>query len=90
MKKKWAIILALMIGFAFAMLFMSILIYFGYCDAYRTNAAQADVSILGLIIYKLTRVGEAYSGSAVGLHMGLICGICMLICLGVERLIHKK
>lgn len=89
MNKKAKIILALIIGFAAAMLLMSVCIYFGYSGAYSTDAEQYTVRLFGISIYELTRSENKYIGSSIGLHMGIICGICMAVSLAAEEIIRK-
>lgn len=89
MSKKAKIILALVIGFAAAMILMSVFIYFGYSSAYSTDAEQYTVKILGISIYELTRSGDKYIGSPVGPNMGIICGICMAVSFAAEEIIYK-
>lgn len=89
MKKNRIIILTLIIGFAIAMILMSVLIYFGYCEAYRTDANQYTVSIWGISIYKLIKVETGYSAAAIGPNMGIVCGICMAVSFIAGRIIHK-
>lgn len=48
MKKKIKIIVALVIGFAVAMILMSVVIYFGYINAYSTSVDTLTVKILGI------------------------------------------
>lgn len=55
MKKKIKILIALIVGFALAMLLMSVAIYFGYTNAYSTDVNTLTVKILGIPIYELTR-----------------------------------
>lgn len=87
--KKVKMVLALIIGFAIAMILMSVTIYFGYSNAYRFDVAQYTVKLLGISIYELTRVGTEYVGAAIGIHMGIICGICMTISFAIEIMIRK-
>ena len=76
MSKKGKIIFALIIGFAAAIIIMSVFIYFGYSKAY---------GILVIPIYELMRIGDKFAG----VSMGIICGICMSVSLAVEEIIHK-
>ena len=48
MKKKIKILIALIVGFALAMLLMSVAIYFGYTNAYSTDVNTLTVKILGI------------------------------------------
>lgn len=89
MKKSVKIAAVLAIGFAAAMLLMSVSIYFGYSNAYRTDAGQYTVRLLGLSIYELTKSGMAYSGAAIGQHMGIICGICMAVSFAAWKMVCK-
>lgn len=89
MSKKAKIILALLIGFAAAMILMSVFIYFGYSSAYSTNAEQYTVKIFGISIYELTRSGDKYTGSSFGPNMGIICSICMAVSFAAEEIINK-
>lgn len=69
---------------------MTIVIYIGYSNAYRTNIEFTTVNILGLPIYELTKTGSNYAGDTIGPNMGFFCGICMLISLLVKALISKS
>jgi len=89
MGKKWKAVISVVIGFAFAMVLMSIFIYFGYSNAYSADAEEYTVYICGLPIYILTKAGTAYSGATVGVNMGIICGICMLLSFAGERIICR-
>ncbi len=80
MSKKGKIIFALIIGFAAAIIIMSVFIYFGYSKAY---------GILVMPIYELMRIGDKFAGVSIGQNMGIICGICMSVSLAVEEIIHK-
>ena len=44
MKKKIKILIALIVGFALAMLLMSVAIYFGYTNAYSTDVNTLIIS----------------------------------------------
>lgn len=87
MKKK--ILIELLFGFIFAMLLMSIVIYFGYTEAYSTNIDTLTVKILGIPIYKLTKSGTEYIGKSIGIYMGLVCAICMALSAITGKLISK-
>lgn len=87
MKKK--ILIELLFGFIFAMLLMSIVIYFGYTEAYSTNIDTLTVKILGIPIYKLTKSGTEYIGKSIGIYMGLVCAICMALSTIAGKLISK-
>lgn len=89
MKKIGKVLLTLVIGFIVAMILMGISIYFGYYKAYSSGVEQYTVRLLGISIYQLERVGEEYTGTTIGLHMGIICGICMMISLAVREVISK-
>lgn len=89
MKKKIKILIALVVGFAVAMLLMSVVIYFGYTNAYSTDVNALTVKILGIPIYELTKSGTKYVGKSIGIYMGAVCGICMLLSVVVEELISK-
>lgn len=89
MKKKTEMVLALIIGFAVAMILMSAAIYFGYSNAYRLDVERYTVKLLGISIYELTRIGTEYAGAAIEKHMGLICGIFMAVSLSVDVIIRK-
>ena len=82
MKKKIKILIALIVGFALAMLLMSVAIYFGYTNAYSTDVNTLTVKILGIPIYELTKSGTEYIGKSIGVYMGAVCGICMAISVG--------
>ena len=79
MKKKIKILIALIVGFALAMLLMSVAIYFGFTNAYSTDVNALTVKILGIPIYELTKSGTEYIGKSIGVYMGAVCGICMAL-----------
>ncbi|MBS6397783.1 MAG: LlsX family protein [Clostridiales bacterium] len=89
MKKKVKIMAALVLGFAVAMIWMSVAIYFGYTDAYNTGIEALTVKILGIPVYELTKSGTEYVGKSTGIYMGFVCGICMLLSVVTEELIHR-
>lgn len=89
MKKPVKIALSFIIGFAVAMILMSIAIYFGFSSACRTDAGQYTVRLLGISIYTITKSGTEYAGAAIGPHMGMVCGICMLSCFVIAQIICK-
>ena len=86
MKKKIKILIALIVGFALAMLLMSVAIYFGYTNAYSTDVNTLTVKILGIPIYELTKSGTEYIGKSIGVYMGAVCGICMALSVIAEEL----
>jgi len=67
-KKKIKIVIALAIGFAIAMVLMSVVIYFGYTNAYSTGVDTLTVKILGIPIYELTKSGTEYVGKTIGIY----------------------
>ena len=67
MKKKIQILIALIVGFALAMLLMSVAIYFGFTNAYSTNVNALTVKILGVPIYELTKSRTEYIGKSLGI-----------------------
>lgn len=89
MKKRVKIAIALAIGCLVALMLMSIVIYFGYTNAYRTSVDTLTVELFGFPIYELTKSGTAYVGKTIGVYMGAVCGICMLFSLIVEELVSK-
>lgn len=89
MKKKIKIIVELVIGFAVAMILMSVVIYFGYINAYSTSVDTLTVKILGIPIYELTKSGTKYVGKTIGINMGVVCGICMFLSVIAEKLISR-
>ena len=89
MKKKIKILIALIVGFALAMLLMSVAIYFGFTNAYSTDVNALTVKILGISIYELTKTGTEYISKAIGINMGAVCGICMALCVISEEIISK-
>lgn len=89
MKKIIKIIVALVAGFVIAMILMSIVIYFGYTEAYNTNVSALTVRILAMPIYELTKAGSEYVGKAMGIYMGIVCGIGMILAVCVEEIISK-
>lgn len=93
MKKKTKIMLAIAIGFAIAMLIMTIAIYFGYINAYRMDVETFFVRLIFIPIYKLTKIGAEYMGEPQGVFMGIFCGICMALSVAIEEVsgrIRKK
>ena len=89
MKRKIKILIALIVGFALAMLLMSVAIYFGYTNAYSTDVNTLTVKILGIPIYELTKSGTENIGKSIGVYMGAVFGICMAISVIAEELISK-
>ncbi len=89
MKKKIKILIALVVGFAFAMLLMGVAIYFGFTNAYSTNVNTLTVKILGIPIYELTKSGTEYFGKSIAIYMGAVCGICMTLSVMIEELVSK-
>lgn len=89
MKKKIKIVVALIIGFIIAMILMSVVIYFGYTNAYSTNLDTLTVKILGIPIYELIKSGTEYVGKTKGIYMGTVCCICMLLSVTIEELISR-
>lgn len=89
MKKKIKIVVALIIGFIIAMILMSVVIYFGYTNAYSTNLDTLTVKILGIPIYELIKSGTEYVGKTKGIYMGMVCCICMLLSVTIEELISR-
>lgn len=87
MKKK--ILIELLFGFIFAMLLMSIVIYFAYTEAYSTNIDTLTVKILGIPIYKLTKSGTEYIGKSIGIYMGLVCAIFLALSTIAGNLLSK-
>ena len=59
MKKKIQILIALIVGFALAMLLMSVAIYFGFTNAYSTNVNALTVKILGVPITSLQSLEQS-------------------------------
>lgn len=89
MKRKIKILISLIVGFALAMLLMSVAIYFGFTDAYSTGVNSLTVKILGIPVYELTKSGTEYIGKSLGVYMGAVCGICMALSVIVEEFISK-
>ncbi len=91
MKHSLKIALALVIGFAAAMLLMTVAIFFGYTAAYRSGVESSAVRLLGIPIYLLTRSGNVYLGHSQGIYVGAVCGICMALSVAMEEIIrHVK
>ena len=88
-KNSKTIIIAIIVGFAVAMLAMAVTIYFGYAKAYNSNVNDMNVSLFGIDIYTLVRNGKKYNGSSIGQNMGIICVIFIVGAICVERLITK-
>lgn len=84
-----ALIIAIVAGFALAMLAMSVAIYFGYTEAYAGSAESLNVSLFGLDIYTLTKAGEQYNGSSIGQNMGIICAGFMAVAVLMEQFIIR-
>jgi hypothetical protein len=89
MKRKTKIILALIIGFVFAMVVMTIAIYFGYVSAYKHMQDMVTVKALGIPIYELKKRGTDYTGISKGMFMGLFCGIFMVLAVAIEIIVEK-
>lgn len=89
MKKKIKILITLIVGFALAMVLMSVAIYFGYTNAYSTDINTLTVKILGIPIYELIKSGTEYIGKSIGVNMGAVCAICMAFSVIAEELISK-
>lgn len=94
MKKKVKILIALVVGFAVAMLLMSVVIYFGYTNAYSTDVNALTVKILGIPIYELTKSGTKYVGKSIGIYMGqyvvfVCCSVLLLKNLSAKQDINK-
>jgi hypothetical protein len=88
-RKIKGIVIAAGIGVAAAMIFMAISIYFGYCTAYSIHTNSMNVSVFGLDIYRLIRVGEKYSGYSIGPNMGILCVIFVAVSLCIEQVIVR-
>ena len=88
-KKIIALIIAIVAGFSLAMLAMSVVIYFGYTDAYASGADSLNVSLFGLDIYTLTKAGEQYNGASIGQNMGIICAGYALAAVLIEQIIIR-
>lgn len=85
MKQGVKIILALVIGFAVAMLLMMVAIFFGYTNAYDTGVETFVVRLAGIPIYKLAKNGSDYASESQGVYMGFVCGICMALGVATEQ-----
>lgn len=88
-KKSVKILLALVIGFAVAMLAMTTAIFFGYTEAYDTEAETLLVRLFGIPIYRLVKSGSKYVGESQGTWMGLVCGSCMALAVAIEEIIGR-
>ncbi|MEG1166344.1 MAG: LlsX family protein, partial [Oscillospiraceae bacterium] len=66
LKTPLRIAIFLVIGFALAMLFMTIAIYFGYNNAYNNSVDNYSVNLFGMGIYTLTKAGAEYVGTSIG------------------------
>ena len=89
MKKEIKILIALIVGFVFAMLLMSVAIYIGFTNAYSTDVNALTVKILGIPVYEITKSGTGYIGKSMGIYMGTVCGICMVFGVIIEEFISK-
>lgn len=89
MKKRIRIALALGIGFGLAIVSMVITIYVGYVHAYSNGGSIKDVYLFGLKIYRLILEGDNYTGTSLGVNMGIVCALYMGILLLLEEIIHK-
>ena len=87
LKRKTRILLACVVGFAIAMIGMSIRIYLGYCEAYRTEVDEVVVNLCGLSIYRIFKSAQEYAGAGMGLHMGIVCMVCMVVLTVAEELL---
>ena len=72
---SFAIIAGIVMGIALC----AVVISFGYHHAYSALPASYDVRLLGLPIYHLTRVGEAYAGAPVPRNMVFVGILCSLV-----------
>lgn len=89
MKNSKTIIIAIIVGFAVAMLVMAVAIYFGYTNAYNSNVNDMNVSLFGIDIYNLKKNGNKYNGSSIGQNMGIVCAIFIAGSVYIERVITR-
>lgn len=89
MKKRIRMALALGIGFGLAIVSMAITISVGYVHAYANGGSIKDVYLFGLKIYRLILEGDNYTGTSLGVNMGIVCALYMGIVLLLEEIIHK-
>jgi hypothetical protein len=89
MKKSIKILSALIVGFALGTLVMTVVIYFGYTNAYSTGVNASTVKMLGIPIYELTKSGTKYIGESLVNNMWAIYGIFMVLSVIAEELISK-
>ena len=92
MKKQFKMIgKALAVGFAMALFFMMIVIYFGYAHAYAIGGNSHEVKIFGLTIYRLIAEADQgkYIGISDGINMGIISACFMAGAVVAAELIHQ-
>lgn len=89
LKTPVRLLIFLTIGFAIAMIFMTIAIYFGYNNAYSSLGNSYSVNLFGLEIYTLTKVGDEYAGTSIEMNMGILCMAFISITVAVEEITRK-
>lgn len=88
-KKILWLVVALTIGLVIAMIIMTVAIYFGFSTAYSLGTSNYSVKILGLKIYELSKVRDTYTGTSVGVNMGIFCMGCMALTSIIEQIIVR-
>ena len=88
-KAPLRILIFLVSGFALAMICMTIAIYFGYDNAYKSSMDNYSVYLFGLEIYTLTKTGTEYAGTSIGMNMGILCMAFMAVTVGIEEITRK-
>lgn len=74
------ITIAIVVGILISVAVTAIMIAVGYSHAYANNSADADVRLLGVPLYHITRNGEQYTGQPVMQNMvffGLVCSLLL-------------
>ena len=78
MKKILKIAVPILTGLLIATVVMTVIISFGYTEAYASNVDTLTVKMVGIPIYELAKTGAEYTGTALGPNMGIISGIFVL------------
>ena len=87
LKKILKIAVPILTGLLIASVLMAVIISFGYTEAYASNAEKLTVKMVGLPIYELNRTSSEYTGTGLGLNMGIISGSFILFSFVVSGVI---
>ena len=88
-KTPLRILIFLVSGFVIAMICMTIAIFLGYSNAYKSSEDIYSVYLFGLKIYNLTKTGTEYAGTSMGMNMGILCMGFMAATVGIEEIVRK-